>query len=259
MIEEWDITATNLNRVRGRRYEVAVLPVGSIEPHNLHLPYGQDFRHADHVARRSCAAAWQRAKSVLCLPALPFGVDCNLTGFPLTVTVTQATLDAMVREIISALRGYGLRKFVLLNGHGGNDFLPLIRQIQCDMDVHVFCVDWWKVGSDRYDEIFTRPDDHAGQFETSVALALHGELVELANATDGATRPLRFEALRRGWAYTSRDFAKLTDNCASGNPQGASAERGKEYLDLVIGRIADFLVELAISPIDKYFPFQERG
>jgi len=255
MIEEWDVTRTNLHRARQRRYEVAVLPIGAIEPHNLHLPYGQDLFHAGHVARASCAAAWKRTPAVLCLPPLPYGVDCNLMGFPLTVSVTQATLDRLVREIIGSLRAHGLRKFVLLNGHGGNDFTPLARQVQCEQDVYVFVIDWWKVGQDRYEEIFTRPDDHAGQFETSVALALWPELVELDRAGDGAARPFRFEALRRGWAVTSRDFSKLNDHCGVGDPRGASAERGREYLDLVVARIAEFLAELAAAPIDEHFPF----
>ena len=259
MIEEWDITATNLFRARQRRYEVAVLPVGAIEAHNYHLPLGQDFRHTGHVARRSCAAAWKRTQKVLCLPALPYGVDCNLMAYPMTVTITQATLDQMIREIVASLRHHGIRKFVIVNGHGGNDFTPLNRQIQCDLDVHVFVIDWWKVGRDKYDEIFTRRDDHAGQFETSVALAVYPELVEPDQAGDGATKEFRFQALRQGWARTSRDFSKLSSHCASGSPEGASADRGRRYLDLVIGRIADFLVELAESPIDDIFPFAGKS
>jgi creatinine amidohydrolase len=259
MIEEWDITATNLRRARQRRYEVAVLPVGAIEAHNYHLPFGQDFRHAEHVARASTAAAWRRTESVLCLPALPFGVDCNLMAYPLTVSVTQATLDAMLREIIASLRRHGIRKFVILNGHGGNDFLPLVRQLQCETDVHVFVVDWWKAGMDRYDEVFTRRDDHAGQFETSTALELYPDLVEAEHAADGSVRKFRFAACERGWAVTSRDFSRLSDHCASGNPEGASARLGRQYLDLVIARIADFLVELAQAPIDGLFPFVGAG
>ncbi len=255
MIDEWDITATNQGRMRRRAYEVAVLPTGAIEPHNFHLPIGQDFRHTSYVAREACRAAWERCQHVLALPALPYGVDCNLMAFPMAVHVSQQCLDAMVREIVTSVRHYDIRKFVLVNGHGGNDFAPLIRQIQQDMDVFVFLVDWWKVGLDRYDEFFTAPDDHAGQFETSVALELFPELVELDAAGDGATREFRFEALRKGWVRTSRDFARLSDQCAAGNPAAASAERGRAYLDLVTGRIADFLVELAESPIDGTFPF----
>ena len=58
MIEEWDLTATNLSRVATRRFEVAVLPTAAVEPHNRHLPYGQDLRHATYVARESARRAW---------------------------------------------------------------------------------------------------------------------------------------------------------------------------------------------------------
>ena len=254
MIDEWDLTATNLHRISQRTYEVAVLPVGAVEPHNRHLPQGQDFRHTTHVARESCRRAWDACRSVICLPALPYGVDCNLMTFPIAIHVSQATLDAMVREIVLSLRAHGIRKVVILNGHGGNDFVPLIRQIQCDTDVHVFLCDWWTVGADVYDEIFDKRDDHAGQLETSVALALFPDLVELDAAGDGSTREFRFEALRRRWVRTSRRFDRLNDHCASGDPTGASPERGRAYLDVVCKRISDFLVELARAPIDEHFP-----
>lgn len=256
MIDEWDITSTNQRLAAARKYEVAVLPVGAVEPHNFHLPIGQDYYHTTHVARSACAAAWERCESVLCLAPLPYGVDCNLMDFPLAIHVSQQCLDAMVREVMASCRHYGIRKFVILNGHGGNDFGPLIRQAQCDLDVFVFGINWWTVGHDRYEEFFTKPDDHAGQFETSVALALHPGLVELDHAGDGSTKPFRFEALRKGWARTSRNFGKLSDQCAAGDPAGATAEKGQAYLDLVIGRIADFLAELAQSEIDESFPFE---
>ncbi len=254
MIDEWDLTATNLHRVSKRRYEVAVIPVGAIEPHNLHLPQGQDFRHTTAVARRCCQAAWEQCPSVLCLPTLPYGVDCNLLAYPLAITVSQATLDAMVREIIVSLRAHEIRKVVILNGHGGNEFGPLIRQIQCDTDSHVFLCNWWTVGHDRYSEIFDVPDDHAGEMETSVAMALYPDLIEPDVAGDGKSRPFRFEALREGWVRTSRDFAKLNDHCAVGDSSKATAQKGQEYLDLVCRRITDFLIELAQTPIDEHFP-----
>ena len=254
MIHEWDLTATNLHRAAQRRYEVAVLPLGAIEPHNRHLPQGHDFRHTTHVARQCCAAAWDRSPSVICLPTLPYGVDCNLLEYPLTIHVSQAALDAMIRDIIVSLLRHDIRKVVLINGHGGNDFAPLIRQIQCDHEVHVFGCNWWTVGHDRYADIFDQPDDHAGEFETSVALALYPELVEPDVAGDGRALPFRFDALNQGWVRTSRDFGKLNDHCACGDPAAAAPEKGRRYLDLVCSRITDFLVQLAQSPIDETFP-----
>lgn len=254
MIDEWDLSATNLHRIRQRQYEVAVLPTGAIETHNRHLPVGQDWRHTTYVARTACSLAWPDCESVVCLPAIPYGVDCNLMAYPLTIHVSQAAIDAMIRDIITSLRQHGIRKIVIVNGHGGNEFKALIRQIQADLDVFVFLCNWWMVGHDRYKEIFTHPDDHAGEMETSIALELYPELVEPNVAGDGRTHPYRFEALRKGWVQTSRDFAKINDHCASGNPAEATAEKGRKYLDLSCRRIADFLVELALSPIDDHFP-----
>ena len=254
MINEWDLTKTNLNRLSKNKPEVAVLPLAAIEPHNRNLPEGQDFFHASYVAEQSCKIAWEKCKSIICLPAIPYGVDCNLMEFPLAIHVSQSALDAMVRDIIISLRHYGIKKIVLLNGHGGNDFTPFIRQIQCDLDVHVFQCNWWTAGMDKYDEIFEKPDDHAGEFETSVALALFPELVEIKNAGDGAARPFRFEALEKGWVKTSRRFSKLNDFCAVGDPSNASAEKGRKYLNLIIERISTFLVELTQSPVDEFFP-----
>jgi creatinine amidohydrolase len=90
--------------------------------------------------------------------------------------------------------------------------------------------------------------------ETSVAMALYPELVEPDVAGNGAVRPFRFEALRQGWVQTSRDFPKINDHCASGDPSKASADKGRRYLDLVCARVADFLVEVAQAAIDDKFP-----
>jgi len=254
MIDEWDLTATNLQRISSRRYEVAVMPTAAIEAHNRHLPEGLDFRHATYVARRCCAAAWEQTPSVICLPGIPFGVDCNLMAFPLSLHVAQATLDAMLRDIAVSLRHHGIRKFVLINGHGGNDFTPFVRQMQCDFDTHVFVCNWWQVGSDRYHDFFECRDDHAGEMETSVALALCPELVEMQQAASGAARPFRFEALQKGWVRTSRQFDRLNDHCAVGDPTRATADKGRRYLDLVCERVTRFLVELAGAEIDAHFP-----
>lgn len=254
MIEEWELACTPQHRIRQRHYEVAVLPLGATEPHNLHLPEGIDFLNANEIARRCCRAAWGKCQSVVCLPAIPYGVDCNLLGFPLTIHVSQMSLDAMVRDIILSLRRHGIRKVVIFNGHGGNEFMALIRQMQADTDIHLFLCNWWQVGSDRYDEIFQQADDHGGEMETSVAMALWPELVQKEQAASGQAKPFALKALREGWVRTSRDFSRLNDYCGVGNPQAASAEKGRKYLEVVCARISEFLIELAETPIDNDFP-----
>ena len=256
-INDWELLTTNLHNISKNQYEVAVLPVGATEAHNRHLPEGMDWLHTTSIARKACRCAWEKCRRVILLPGIPYGVDCNLMEYPLSIHISQATLDAVVRDIIVSLGHHGIKKVVLVNGHGGNDFVPLVRQIQSDMDVFVFLCDWWKVGEDRYNEIFENPDDHAGELETSVAMALFPKLVRPENAGSGKVKPFRFEALRNGWVRTSRDFAKINDHCAAGDPSKASADKGRQYIDLVVGRLSDFLIELAQSPADENFPFAE--
>lgn len=254
MINEWDLTKTNQTRLKKNMPEVAVIPTSAIEPHNLHLPEGQDFLHTSIITERACKMAWKKCRKVIGLPAIPYGVDCNLLDFPLAMHISQATLDAVLRDLITSLHHYGIKKVVILNGHGGNDFVTFIRQIQTDMEIHVFQIDWWKVGMDKYYDIFDTDDDHAGEVETSVALALYPELVEMHYAQNGVKRPFRFQALEKGWAHTSRRFARMNNVCATGNPAPATAEKGEKYLSLVIERISEFLIELAESPVDDHFP-----
>lgn len=256
-INDWQLASTNLGRCKEIDYEVAVLGIGATEAHNYHLPEGQDFLEIDYISRRCCAKAWKNGGKVLCLPVIPFGVDCNQADFRFGIHVKQSVIDAMVSDVFNSLKKHGIRKFVIMNGHGGNDFTPFVRQFQCDSDVHVFCCDFWKVTDDVRGEIFEAPiDDHAGELETSVALAIFPDLVEMQRAGGGKAAAFRFEALEKGWVKTSRNFGLLNDHCAVGDPSKASAEKGQKFLDIVIDRISRFLVELSESNVDTTFPHQ---
>jgi len=254
MINGWDLTQTNQARLKQQMPNVAVLGASAIEAHNYHLPEGQDFLHTEAIVKRVSEMAYEKTGSVICLPTIPYGVDCNLMEFPLTIHVRQATLDLMLTEIIASLAHHGIRKILLINGHGGNDFTPLVRQVQADLDVFMFWCHVYEVGQDKHNEIFDTTDDHAGELETSMALALFPELVELDQADIGASRPFRFDALQKGWIKTSRNFSNLNDHCGNSDPSLATAEKGQQYLGFICQRISDFLIELAEAEINDHFP-----
>jgi creatinine amidohydrolase len=253
MINEWDITQTNQKNIINNKPNVAILGTSAIEAHNYHLPEGQDFLHTDAIVKRVTKESWEKTKSVICLPTLPYGVDCNLMDFPLTIHVRQSTLDLMITEIVSSLVHHGIKKIVLINGHGGNDFAPLVRQIQSDLDVYMFWCNFYEI-KDKNNKIFEKDDDHAGEIETSIALALFPELVQFSQANDGAARPYKFEALEKGWIKTSRKFSRLNDYCGNADPSLATAEKGHKYLDFVCNQISEFIVQLSQSDVDEYFP-----
>jgi creatinine amidohydrolase len=177
-------------------------------------------------------------------------------GFPMTINVEQKTLDAMITEIVASLEYHKVRKLVIVNGHGGNDFKPLLRSLNNRTSVFLVLVDWWKVGMDKAGEIFSKPGEHADEMETSVGLALFGDLVHLPAAGDGSVHRSRFEAIEKGWVSIARPWHLVTKDSTHGDPRNATKEKGEKYVRLVTERLSDFVVELAAAPMDDRFPYR---
>ncbi|MFV2066947.1 MAG: creatininase family protein [Pirellulales bacterium] len=256
----WKLIECNYAQVRQTDYEVAVLPLGATEPHNLHLPYGADLFEADTMGEKICEAATRQGAKVILLPTIPYGTETNQREFPLSMNINPSTLSAVVTDLIESLVGHGIRKIVLLNSHGGNELKPLLRELYGKTPAMLFLCNWYQVCADVYDEIFEAPEDHAGEMETSFLLAHHPELVARDGAgkllaDDGATADCRFEAVRRGWVSITRPWHLLTTNAGSGNPHAATAEKGRRLTELLVDRLGTFLVELSNSPLDDRFPF----
>ncbi len=96
--------------------------------------------------------------------------------------------------------------------------------------------------------------------ETSLALAYVPDLVArnddgTLTADEGHKTPTRFEAVNRGWVNITRPWHLLTTNAGAGNPHAATAEKGRRVMDVLVERLAGFLVELSQSPIDERFPY----
>ena len=111
------------------------------------------------------------------------------------------------------------------------------------------------MASDHHATIFDDPGDHAGELETSMILAHRPDLVVEGVADDGGLHQTRFEAINRGWVEITRPWHLLTTNSGAGNPHPASAAKGQALTEVVVDRLATFLVDLDASPIDSTFPF----
>lgn len=256
----WNLLETTYGTIKETKYEVAVLPLGATEPHNLHLPYGTDVLEGQMVGERICQAAHERGASVVLLPTMPYGTETNLRKFPLAMNVNPSTLYAVITDLVDSLVQSGIRKVVLLNSHGGNDLKPLLRELYGKSEAQLFLCNWYQVLSDVYGEIFEHPEDHAGEMETSFAMAFFPELVGRhpdgsLHADDGRKRDFRFQAMREGWVSITRPWHLLTTNSGAANPHSATAEKGVRLMEVVVERLAAFLVELSASPLDEHFPF----
>ena len=246
------LAETTLGEIGAVRFEVAVLPWGATEPHNQHLPFGTDCLEAQSVGIEAARTAWERGARVVVLPTVPFGANVQQLGIPLTINMSPSTQARVLADVVESLAACGVPKLVVLNGHGGNDFRGMIRELQGRTELFLCAVDWYRAAA--AEGFFDDPGDHAGQLETSVMMHLAPELVlPLDRAGPGKARVFRVQALREGWAWAPRDWAKVTTDTGVGDPKGSSAERGAAFFEAVVTRVADFLVELArLDSTDPY-------
>jgi creatinine amidohydrolase len=256
----WKLSETNYGYTKHHRFEVAVLPLGATEPHNLHLPYGTDMYEGDVVGEKICEAAHQRGAKVVLLPTMPYGTETNQMVFPLAMNVNPSTLGAVITDLVDSLVRHGISKIVLLNSHGGNDLKPLLRELHGKTPAQLFLCNWYRVLADVEREIFEDAGDHGGEMETSLIMAYYPHLVSHRadgglNADDGATARARFEAINRGWVSITRPWHLLTTNTGAGNPHPATAEKGRRMMELLVERLAGFLVELSAAKLDERFPY----
>jgi creatinine amidohydrolase len=243
---------TTWAEVRAARFEVALLPWGATEAHNLHLPYATDSIEVEAVAIGAAGHAWARGARVLVLPVVPFGVQTGQREIPFCLNMNPSTQAALIRDLLPSLRAHGVRKLVIVNGHGGNDFKQIIRELEPDAGLFLCQVNWYAAVPAR--AVFDEPGDHAGELETSVMLHVAPALVRpLATAGPGAARRFRIPALADGTAWAPRRWIEVTDDTGVGDPAGATAEKGERFVHAVVDRLGDFLVELAAADPDALY------
>jgi creatinine amidohydrolase len=245
------LSTTPWKLVRETRYDLAILPWGACEAHNYHLPFGTDNFESDYIAAESARLAWHTGARVAVLPTIPFGVNTGQRDIPLTINMNPSTQAAVLGDVVTSLLGHGVHKLVILNSHGGNDFKQMIRELQgTKPDMFMCTINWWQILPQK--EFFERQDDHAGEMETSIMLALRPDIVlPLTEAGPGTARPFTLEGLRDKWVWAPRSWTKTTDDTGAGNPAAATAEKGKRFLEAVTGTIGGFLVDLAKADPDN--------
>ena len=232
--------------VRETRYEVAVLPWGATEAHNTHLPYGTDTIETEAIASRAGRIAWEQGAKVAVLPAIPFGVQTGQLDIPFCLNLNPSTQALVLGDLIRSLDGQGVPKIVVLNGHGGNDFRQMIRELQAQVKCFICTMNWYTIIDPK--SYFTDLGDHGGELETSVMLHVAPDLVRpLAEAGSGAARPWTLKGLNEKWAWAPRRWTAVTDDTGVGDPRAATREKGERYVAAVVDRVAAFLVELAAA------------
>jgi creatinine amidohydrolase len=249
----WIIAETNWKNVKATRYEAAVLPWGATEAHNWHLPYATDSLQNDAIAAEAGRIAWEAGAKVAILPNMPFGVQTGQLDVPFCINMNPTTQMMVLEDVISSLEGVGVMKFVILNGHGGNDFRQMLRELQAKHPkMFLSTVSWFNAV--KGDDIFNIVGDHADERETSLMLHFHPHLVlpkdEWGPGTDNRWK---LKAINEKWAWAQRAWSKATNDTGSGDPQHSTAEKGRRYFEALGAKIATYLIELAAADISDLY------
>lgn len=248
----WVLKEATLEAIGTTDYEVAVVPWGATEAHNFHLPHGTDVYESEAIAAEAARLSWEQGTRAVVLPCVPFGANEQQMDIPGTVNLHPSTQASVLSDIVESVEAWNIPKVMILNGHGGNDFRQMIRELQGQTDVFLSVVSWFRIPGT--DAVFDDPGDHAGEMETSLMLHLHADLVlPLEEAGSGSVREWKLTAIREGWAWAPRRWSEVTEDTGVGDPAPATAEKGAEYFRSVTERIAAYLVELAAADPDDLY------
>ena len=168
------------------------------------------------ITASSVSVGWSSSSN---LPAM-FAVNGRRTGFPGTMSLGNEALHLLLVELVRSLTPWAWR-VVFVNGHGGN--VRALGSAVGQLRGEGHDVAWLSCEA-------PGGDAHAGFTETSVMLHLAPELVRMADAVPGDTRPLSVllpELVARG-------VRGVSPTGVLGDPSGATAERGSELVDAMV-------------------------
>ena len=243
--KEVDLSVSCYGKVKGRMYDLVILPWGATEPHNLHLPYLTDCILSHDVAVEAALLAKQRyGIHCMVMPAVTMGSqNPGQRELPFCIHTRYETQKAILTDIVASLYAQGFRKLVIVNGHGGNTFKSMIRDLSVDYpDFLIASSEWFTVL--KAGDFFEDPGDHADELETSVMMYYHPELVNLQEAGKGDYKKFAIRSLNEKVAWIPRDWSKVSEDTGIGNPCKASAAKGERFAKAVAEKYAKLFEEL---------------
>lgn len=247
MVKLEEISWTRARDMLGES-DTAILPVGSTEQHGPHCPLGTDSITAECVASRVSDET-----GLLVLPLIPIGVSDHHRQFHGTLWVSKTVFRGYVKEVILSAASHGIRKILIVNGHGGNTsaLYDVAEELRAEYDV--ICLIAYSYTS--------KLDGHAGRDETSILLTMRPELVDMSLAPDERQKTqlggLDIKGLNKiGISQFPWDTSDLSETGVFG-PAGrlvkaseATEETGLKLINPHIGKIVDVAMRLRDAPIE---------
>lgn len=214
-------------------FDTALIMLGAQEQHGPHLPLSTDTLWGYAVGGRVAKILG----NVLVAPTLPVGVSSEHMSFSGSMTIRQETFSATLTDYVVSLERSGFRWIVCLPSHGGNVeplrvALPSIEAAVSDSRFIGFTDLYGLIAvgasvAERFNVSSAAAGAHAGEWETSMILALRPDLVasdRLEQGYMGELEPVFDRIMIEG-------MESVTPNGILGDAKLATAEHGKVYLD----------------------------
>jgi len=247
------LAETNWKALKDEQFDLAVLPWGATEAHNYHLPYGTDVFEADAIATGAGKIAWESGAKVIVMPTIPFGVNTGQSDIFLDINLNPSTQLAILKDIIQVLDRQNVKKLLILNSHGGNDFKILLRELGLIYPNMFLTTCNWFQSLDKSD-FFEEDGDHADEMETSLIQYLHPHLVlPLAEAGEGKEKKSKIKGIREGWAWSERRWSMVTSDTGIGNPRASTKEKGQRFYEAVCQKVAELIADIAAVDVKNRY------
>ena len=232
---------------------VVAVNFASTEQHATHLPVGTDGFLGESVLLEGARRA---NTNVLVLPNVYYGYSPHHRFAPGYLTIGQTTLIAYARNICACVAEQGFRKMVIVNSHGGNQsyLACTVNEIgeQYEHVLQLAELNYWDLIAEtilKYCDSGPGGMGHACEFETSLMMHLHPELVH-AEKIYACDPPAGDEWYQRGLFskkkyFKFESFNKYNENGNIGQPQFATAEKGRLFFEAAVGKLAEFFDHFA--------------
>lgn len=247
------LAETNWEALKDANFNLAILPWGATEAHNYHLPYATDNIQADHLVAESAKLAHEKGSKVIVLPTVPFGVNTGQSDIYLDINLNPSTQLAILNDIVTVLDRQGIKKLLIFNGHGGNNFKPLVRELGLRFPKMFISFCFFPQALDKA-AYFEEQGDHADEMETSLMLYLRPDLVlPKEKWGDGKAKKFKIDAFSEGWVWAEREWSKVSVDTGVGNPHKSSKEKGERYFIDVTKKMGNMILELSQADLNDLY------
>jgi creatinine amidohydrolase len=228
-----------------KKVKAIIIPTGSLEQHGLHLPLEHDTASVYYI---SCAAAKKLYPKVLVCPPIPIGLSPHHLKWPLAITLESKTFVEILIQTCKSINHYGIKNIIILNGHGGNNAIPLALEGSNIGPLDYAVTEARKLGlrvtCSSYPDLIppqkckeildiTTGVGHAGEFETSIGLYIYPEKVKM-------------EKFRQ------------VDYISAGS-KAATRDKGKQLVEEAVKGVTSYFKDFIENKINEihYKPFRE--